>query len=197
MTKFSSQLSLLILSRRLLLYGQLGIKVCLPFQVLFRRKIDLRFGTNRRAERGGNPIVVPRRDGIKLMIVTACTTDGQTQKRNAGGHDHVVQFVVTSRLKFGFGQLSRKSTGSQKPGGHHRQRVVRGQFIAGQLPLHELVIGNVGVQGPDQEVAIVVRIGSVIVLFIAVRFCKASDIHPVPGPAFAILRRLQQPINKL
>ena len=62
---------------------------------------------------------------------------------------------------------------------------------------NELVIRNVLIEGPNQVIAI--RPGMVArpVLVMAVRLGEVDDVHPVPGPALAVLRTSQQALHDL
>ena len=75
---------------------------------------------------------------------------------------------------------------------HHprlRQQIPRHVFP------HELVVGNVPVEGPDQVIAIVPRALNLVVPLVAVRLGVAHHVHPVPRPPFAVARRSQQRVH--
>ncbi len=116
--------------------------------------------------------------------------------------EHRTSVVTTSSrfrrirgLKFRFRQLRRERTGSDKTGRHHRQRVVWCQFIASKLPADELVVRHIGVQRPDKGTASGCP-GSVVVLLVPkCDFRKEQMSIQQPGPAFAVMLRIEQPVN--
>ena len=52
----------------------------------------------------------------------------------------------------------------------------------------EAVVGHVLVEGPDDEVAIVLGVRPVVVLLVAVALGEAGEVEPVPRPALAVVR---------
>ena len=72
-----------------------------------------------------------------------------------------------------------------------------GKQVAGDVLLHELVVREVLVESADHVVAIAPGVLLVEVEFVAVGFGEAHQIEPVPGPALAIVRRDQQPVDDL
>ena len=58
-----------------------------------------------------------------------------------------------------------------------------------------LMVRQVGVEGADQIVAIPPGVRDGHVGFVAERVAVADEVHPVPGPALAEVRRSQQPVN--
>ena len=68
--------------------------------------------------------------------------------------------------------------------------------IAGDLVADELVVGQVGVEGLDDVVAVRPGIGSLGVDLKAMGVGVAHDIEPVLGPAFAMVRRGEQAVNE-
>ena len=156
---------------------------------------------NLAADGGGEgcdePVIVAHGQRIVGMVMAAGTADGQPQHAGAHGVGHVVEFIVASRLKLLFGQLCWEHARAQKTGGHHRQRFIRGKFIACQLPAHELVVGHAGVERLDDKVAVMVGVFAVVILLKAVALGKARHVQPVPCPALAIMRTGQKPIDHL
>ena len=53
---------------------------------------------------------------------------------------------------------------------------------------HELIVGNVGVEGSDQVVAVLVGVRHLVVKLVSVRFRVPHQIHPVSRPLFAKVR---------
>ena len=86
---------------------------------------------------------------------------------------------------------------AMKPVASMPSRVSRLQHVAGQLFLDELPIRPVLVEGADQVIAIGPGVGPRLVLVVAVRLAVVHDVHPVPRPPLAIMRRGQQPVDQL
>ena len=73
-----------------------------------------------------------------------------------------------------------------------------GEFIASQLLGDELVERLVGVQRPDDAVAIFVGVAARrIRVAVAIGIGVARDIEPVAAPALTVIRRVEQPIDQL
>ena len=71
----------------------------------------------------------------------------------------------------------------------------RRQQVAGNLLLHEPVVGHVGVERLDDPVAIAERVRVRDVLVEPVRVGIAGDVEPVPAPTLAVAGRRQQPLD--
>ena len=84
-------------------FGQSLFKFLPATRVDCRGEIQTRFRTNRRGKRGRHRIVVAGRNRIELVVMTSRTSDRQPQERNARGHHHVVQLVITCRFELCFG----------------------------------------------------------------------------------------------
>ena len=69
------------------------------------------------------------------------------------------------------------------------------QQVAGQVLPNQLVVGNVGVQGADQVIAVAPRLGQIRIALAPVRLGVTHQIHPVPRPALAEVGRLQQAVH--
>ena len=72
-----------------------------------------------------------------------------------------------------------------------------GQQVAGQMLADQVVVGNVGIQRPDQVVAVAPRLGHIRVALAPVRFGVSHEIHPVTRPALAEMRRAKQTIDNV
>ena len=77
------------------------------------------------------------------------------------------------------------------------QRVVRGELVAGNLPLHEGVEGQILVEGLNDEVAVVVGGGPVIVVLETVTLGEAPRSSQWRAPALAVGGDARQPISTL
>ena len=71
------------------------------------------------------------------------------------------------------------------------------QQVAGELFADELVVRDVGIEGPDQVVAVAPGLRDGGVAFAAVRIGVADEIHPVAGEVFAVAGRGQQAVDDL
>ena len=90
----------------------------------------------------------------------------------------------------------------EKPGRSHLLGVAFGlaplrQQVAGNLLAEKLVVGLVGVERVDDVIAIQPGFRDGIVGVVAGRVGIAGDVHPIPAPAFAVLRRGQQTCRRL
>jgi len=131
------------------------------------------------------------------MIVTTGTPGRQTEESDACGRDHVVQFVIPGGLELGLGQLRWEGSATQKTGRHPCHRLLRCQFVSGQLPADEVVIRQILIEGLDQKIAVMKSRGAIVILLVPMAFGEASHVHPVPSPAVAIMRAGEQVIDQL
>ena len=129
------------------------------------------------------------------MIVAASAADCHAQHRRTDGVDHIIEFIVTRRLKFLLRQLSREHPRTEKTCGHHRERVGRLDLVPGDLPPHELVVRHVFVERLDNKVAVVVGVMPVGVLLKAEAVRITREVEPVSAPAFAVMRGVEQSID--
>ena len=178
--------------------GQLGI--VRGFCFFIGRHFFGRLRNDRRfliavVERGEELVVLALADRIVFVRVTASTTDGQSQPNRARCFRAVKAsldaplFLV--RATFGVGQ--RLPVKGRREFLHRRP--VR-QQVAGDLLDGELIEGHVIVDRVDDPISPAVRIGSRVVLFVAVAVRVASHVEPVPPPTFSEVRRLEQPIDE-
>ena len=130
------------------------------------------------------------------MIVTAGTTDGQSQHGRPDGADDVVQFVVAMFLDFVLGDLRTMHAGRQKPGRHHRQIILRRNLVTGQLPFDERVVRQIIVQCPDHKIAEMVGRWTIVIVLETVALGEAGQIEPMTSPSFPIMRTGQKTINQ-
>ena len=75
--------------------------------------------------------------------------------------------------------------------------IIRIDFVAGKLLLHEAIIRLVVVERFDHVIAVAPHAGTIAVILEAVRLGVAHHVEPVLRPAFAVVRRRQQPIDEL
>ena len=163
--------------------------------VLLRNQVQLHLTAHGGREGRNQAVVIPRRNGIELVVMTPGTADGQPQERGARRGRHVVQGVVADPFHFIGGDLRGKNTCAQEAGGHQRPRIVRSELVAGQLPADELGIGLIGVEGVNNVIAIRPGVWSVVVVFEPAALGETRRVQPVPRPALAIVRTGQQTID--
>ena len=134
------------------------------------------------------------------MIVAARAGHRQAEEA-AGHHVHAIVPLV------GAGHFDRAvvvipGTESEEAGG--RQRLVAGllvQQVAGELRLHELVVGQVVVERLDHPIAIEVGVGigavaaRIRIQAAVVVFAVAGDVEPDAAPALAVVRRCEQAVD--
>ena len=142
------------------------------------------------------PVVLVVRDRVVLVRVALGTADRQPQPDAAGG-GHAIEDRLDAKLllvgaPFGVGErLAVKGRG--QPLARRRAR----QQVAGQLLDREAIERHVGVDRVDHPIAIPPGVGPRVVLLIAVGVGIAGQVEPVPAPAFAEVRRVQQPLDQL
>ena len=189
-------------------FGLIGGEVlggfCVPDCPLFElSKIDIGvdgdvdFAADGGSEDGDELVVIFDGNGIKFMIVAAGAADGKPEHGGAGGCGHIVEFIVAGAFEFLLGELGGEDAGSEKSGGHHGEGIFRSDFVARELPAHELIPGHVGIEGFDDEVAVVEGVFSVVVLLEAVALGKAGGIEPVTGPSFAVVGTGEEIVDEL
>ena len=125
------------------------------------------------------------------MVVAAGAGDGEAKKGLAEGVDLVIDDVGADLAEadaivvaefaeaegggadFGFVEVG----GGVEAGG--------GKLVAGEVLADELGVGDVGVEGADEVVAVVVGAVDFVVPIIAESFGETHEVHPVAGPLLA------------
>ena len=69
------------------------------------------------------------------------------------------------------------------------------QQITSDLFYHEIVVGKIFIERPDQVVAVDMGVTDRVIRFVAVGFGETCQIEPVSGPSFAKAWRREQPVN--
>ncbi len=128
------------------------------------------------------------------MIVATGATQRQPQERGAGRADPVDHGLDTKLLLVGAAFLIDHRV-AKEPSGDELVRRGRRQHVAGHLFDCELVERQVAIQGVDDPVAIFPdRAGTVD--RVAVGVGVVGQVEPIAPPAFAVVRRGQQPIDQ-
>jgi hypothetical protein len=86
-------------------------------------------------------------------------------------------------------------SGDEKAGGDDAFRRHWLDHIAGELFADELVVGLVSVERIDDIIAVTPGMVTNPIVFETLAFAEAHHIEPMPRPAFAMLRRSEQPID--
>ena len=154
----------------------------------------------RAAERRGELIELLLRDRIELVIVAAAAIDGQAQERLADRGDEPFQFLLAGKRPHGGRAVvvRRQIVGpsARNPLAMTASGSSGSQHVAGNLPADELVVRHVRVERLDHEVAVLPGVGPKLVALEALALAVANDVEPVPGPALAVVRRVEQPIDQ-
>ena len=151
---------------------------------------------HRLTDAGDHRVVVAVADRVVFMVVAAGAADRHAEHARAERGHHVVELVVADRLGRLRRHLPRIRPGHEKPGGRRRGEVAGLDKVARHLHPQELVVGQVGVEGLDHPVAVVVGVGAIAVELVATAFPEPHRVEPVAGPALAELRAGQQPIDE-
>ena len=155
---------------------------------------DSAFAVLHALEDGFHRVVVQLRNGIKLVVMAAGAADGEAEQGRARGAHHVVQFVgplVGREHRIGRCDLVLRPAHDEARGG------VGAQLVAAELLLQKGVVGLVGIERFDHPVAIRPGVGPGRVHLEAVALGETHDIEPVPRPAFAVVRRREQPVDEV
>ena len=166
------------------------------FADFFRLEFEIDDAAHGRRERRKQAVIILVRNGIVLVLVAARAADREAEERGASGREHVVERVVARALDLVGGDLRGENARAEKAGGGEREGVVRREFVTGELPAEKLIEGQIGVERLDDEVAEVKRADAVVVVLEAGTLGEARDIKPVPRPAFAETRRVEEPIKQ-
>ena len=72
-----------------------------------------------------------------------------------------------------------------------------GEEVSGDVFGDELVVGDIGVEGADDVVAVVVGVVDRVVELVAVGFGVAHEVEPVPGPALAEVGGGEEAVDRI
>ena len=160
-------------------------------------RIDAVTDISRTAQDREHCVVVFGRNRVQLVIVAACTGHRRRLECLRQRVDLVVGQVIPQRsqtdtvivIDFTEAKEASPDDGFVEFFGFVPSRLR--QQIAGNVLANELVIRNVVVERADQVVAIPPGVMDFVIPLVAVRFREPDNIHPVPRPVFAEMRRLQ------
>ena len=137
-------------------------------------------------------VVILRRHGIELVIVTTRAGEREAHGRLADQVDAVVDDVVLV--------VPETIAESKETHRRHLAFVFEVEFVGGELAEEKLIVGQVFVERTDDPVAIgpgpeVTHVASVVVA--TFRLGVLREVQPVTAPAFAIARRGEQAVDDL
>jgi hypothetical protein len=133
------------------------------------------------------------------VIVAASAVDGHSQKcLPHDGHD-VLELVLPHDLlhHVPLRQQAVMRAADQKARRRHSRRIIRPQYVAGDLQASEFVVVKIAIESVNHPVPISPGIGPHSVIFKAVALAKMSHIEPVPRPSLAIMGRIEQLLHEL
>ena len=166
---------------------------------LGRREPDLAIRTADQKAR--ECVVVALRDRIELMVMTPRAGDGQAEE----GLAEDVEPIVHPIGLVGADVNRRVNLLAQEPEARPLHRFIRprGQVepgrahqVARDVLGQEPVVGDVGVEGADDVVAIAPGVGDGRVELVSSGLSKTDQVEPVPRPALAESWRGEQPIDQ-
>ncbi len=98
---------------------------------------------------------------------------------------------------FALGNLRAVNPSREVASCHQRQGIGRGEFVASELPPGERIEWEIGIQGPNDEVAVVIGRRAVVIVLETVALGEADEVEPVPGPPLSVPRAGKQLVNDL
>eukprot|EP00913_Durusdinium_trenchii_P028312 g26540.t1 len=161
---------------------------------------DIAFAVTDSRECSRHPVVFALANRVELMVVAARTIDRKAEKCLPDGTDDVFKLVLPHDRFHGSALLILAdlviSTRDEKPGGDNRLWVSRSQHVAGELAAGEFIVRKIGVESIDHPVAVAPGVGPHPIPFEALAFAEPHDVEPVTCPAFTVMGRSQQAIDK-
>ena len=159
----------------------------------------------RRLEHGAEAVIVRLRDRVVPVVMALGAADRQSQQRRADdlervGHDLVGRRgLVHPAGRGAVGRHPQEARGGQRLHLLGLEVVPRSrhQLVAGKLLDEKAVERLVGVERPDDVVAVLVGIRPLgVVVAIAVGVGIAGDVQPVPRPPLTVMRRVKQAVDQ-
>ena len=144
-------------------------------------------------EEGEEAVVLLLRHGVVLVVVAARALHGQAEEGRAEGV-HAVGHVLDAVLLLGAAALVGLAVQAVEGRGQALLAGRLGQEVPRQLPGHEVVPGEVVVEGADDPVAPGPD-AALDVALVAVGVRVARDVEPLAGHALAVAGRSQQPVD--
>ena len=144
---------------------------------------------------GDQAVIVACGDRIELVVVAACAADREPEKRRPHVLHHLVE-AVQPRLPDGRRLLSDLRGCRERRGDEESRGRIGAHGVAGELLKEKTVVRQVFVEGVDHPVAVGPGMLADGVVFVAPCVGVANDVEPVLGPAFAVSRRSEQPVDE-
>ena len=156
-----------------------------------------------RSEHRRQLVILLRADRIELVIVTARTLNrGAVEGVHHRSH-HIISIEQASDLAIRL-RLRDLGMADQVPrpsrdesGGRDAIFGIRPEHIARDLFPNEARIGLVRIQGSDHVIPIRPRVGTRLILVIAMGLTVVDHIQPMARPTLTVARRRQQPFHTL
>ena len=146
-------------------------------------------------EEGEEPKVFLLRDRIEFVIVALAAADGQSEPHRASRGDAIKDRINAELLGVN-AALAVHLRVAMEPGGNELRRRRFFNEIAGELFDREAVERHVRIHRADDPVAIRPdRARRINAVSIAVRISRL--VEPPASPAFAVVRRFQQPLDEI
>ena len=148
----------------------------------------------RTREHAEQRVVVLRGDRVELVVVAAGAGERQAEERLAEHVDLVVDpvGVLGPRIDRRVLRLAeppeRRWRGATRSSPSFGLRRGFGSRSPATCSVEELVVRQVGVERPDDVVAVAPGVGDLEVELVAVRLGVADEVEPVPAPALAVVR---------
>ena len=148
-------------------------------------------------------VVVLDGNGIQLVVVAAGAGHGEPLEGPGEGVDLVVHHVGADLAELDavvVPHLPHEQKGGTGGRLVDAQRDVDPgilQQVAGDVLPHEMIVGNVLVEGADQVVPVAPGSLDDVVPLVAVGLGETDHVHPVPGPVFAEVGRVQEAVHEV
>ena len=136
-------------------------------------------------------VVVGRRNGVVFVIVATGAGDGEAQCAAGDDVDAVVDDVV--------GDAEEAPAAGDESQGGEVGGIGGNQLIGRQLQHQKSVVGQVGIEGMDDPVAVggcVNEAGFFASVDVALGVGVAGDVEPMASPAFAVPGGVEQAVNE-
>ena len=160
---------------------------------LFLLQLDAGPRIARAVEDAVKRVVILRGDGIEFVIVAARAIHGEAEE----GASEIVDRVLDGEvLRVVVHARAEAACVGDVAGGDDLIVRARGQQIAGDLRAHKLIVRQVGIEGRDDPVAILVHLRDGKIRVVAGGVGVAHHVEPVPAPAFAVRRGGEEAVEE-
>ena len=150
----------------------------------------------RRRERRLDRIVIARRHGIELVIVATRAL----QRLGEEGLADAVGDIVEEALARDLGDFHAREfprTHAEKTGGNDRLGIFRIEFVAGDLFAGKTVVGQIGVEGAHDVVAVTPGVAALEVVGEPAAVGVAHDVEPVLRHALAVVWAGEEAVDEM